>query len=575
MDNSSETPTSSVHQFVAPKDTFYSPQNYTFYAQNPYETLDKSSRCIRLLKVCERDADNRPIGYKFTNWIPLDEARDTYTAISYCAGDPKNTRSIQVNGLQFNAFANLARALVDTCAYRKEHHDDDDPLIWADQICIDQSNPHERSHQVGLMGDIYRAARDVTVCLSSTDRPNAAFDLINDLRDKIEWPTLHTVASALGKLNRNYGQSIMKIRQLYMKLASRLQSLDVLAIAKEPWWRRAWTFQEFQLAKNPHFVYGDRAIPWLHLATVMISFESDVVWSDSRHGRDNIEAIRFHFSHKTSSRRGDLLQLLMHSYLCGTSDERDRVYAFLGLVESYQVYPDYASKTVDDVYTDAARSIMIHDGNLNVLLFAAYSRGTVSAILPSWVPDWTTPSKSDLGGRVWAYHADFRWGISPVSGVIDFTDSGKVLQVTGRYLETLTSRLETVRTSGKDTLEYELSAAGRNISVCTNTYTRCKDEQWLLAGLRVPVILRAVVQSKKSAEDRTRHESQTPRLGDEKEIAQADDSPRDHSAQISCPRRYYFVSTAWIEYTTEEGLRNYMRHVGNNQGRRDEIIHIV
>ena len=45
-------------------------------------------------------------------------------------------------------------------------HGEDWPLLWAHRICINQSNPGKRSHQVGMMYDIYSSAREVTVCLT-------------------------------------------------------------------------------------------------------------------------------------------------------------------------------------------------------------------------------------------------------------------------------------------------------------------------------------------------------------------------------------------------------------------------
>jgi hypothetical protein len=44
-------------------------------------------------------------------------------------------------------------------------------LVWADAICIDQTNNSERGHQVNIMGEIYRTARNVVVYLGkSTER---------------------------------------------------------------------------------------------------------------------------------------------------------------------------------------------------------------------------------------------------------------------------------------------------------------------------------------------------------------------------------------------------------------------
>jgi hypothetical protein len=75
-----------------------------------------------------------------------------------------------VNGIRFNAFANLARALRQIARARSREELVGEPqLIWADQVCISQSSPKERSHQVGFMRKIYASAQVVIACLGSED----------------------------------------------------------------------------------------------------------------------------------------------------------------------------------------------------------------------------------------------------------------------------------------------------------------------------------------------------------------------------------------------------------------------
>lgn len=77
---------------------------------------------------------------------------DHYTALSYVWGDPNQTGYIYVDGHRFTITATLEAALRDLR----------DPFrvlrIWADALCIDQSNLAERSSQVGLMAQIYSTA---------------------------------------------------------------------------------------------------------------------------------------------------------------------------------------------------------------------------------------------------------------------------------------------------------------------------------------------------------------------------------------------------------------------------------
>jgi hypothetical protein len=381
-------------------DNFYSPQNYAFYSQQPYEPLDRSSRSIRLLKFCD-DYQFGPIRCEFTDWMPLEEARGTYTAVSYCAGDPSDTEAIQVNGLQFNAFTTLARSLSATFDYRMGHHQDEKPLLWVDQICINQSDAAERSHQVSFMGDIYRCARDVAICLSTTIAGQDAIGYLKSLYWNPRIPDLPFLVGVLEakvahplllKKNphiegRNGVKTDAVIRQLRaerMLSTWAVQWRDLWSIILQPWWKRAWTFQEFVLADDAFFLCGSEAIPWSILTVVLlcifntddknvINYKGDnsIIEDEANAYLDSaIAAVLFVLNYKAGfGKPGDLLKLLSsHARFCGASDKRDRVYAFLGLVDPmYGISPDYSSQSIQDVCVDTARRILLYDGNLGIL----------------------------------------------------------------------------------------------------------------------------------------------------------------------------------------------------------------
>jgi len=70
----------------------------------------------------------------------------------------------------FNAFANLEYALREVVGYWRENGmNADEELLWVDQVCINQSNPGERSHQVGQMRDICAASGRVLISLGTKD----------------------------------------------------------------------------------------------------------------------------------------------------------------------------------------------------------------------------------------------------------------------------------------------------------------------------------------------------------------------------------------------------------------------
>lgn len=61
-----------------------------------------------------------------------------YTALSYVWGDPAPVESIVIDGTNVNITANLSAALRDIRDPDRTHR------IWADALCIDQSNIGER-----------------------------------------------------------------------------------------------------------------------------------------------------------------------------------------------------------------------------------------------------------------------------------------------------------------------------------------------------------------------------------------------------------------------------------------------
>jgi hypothetical protein len=166
-------------------DNFYTPSNETFYKARPYTRLDRRRREIRLLRVFPKkpafhhykdnpqwnidhiknlEANQSILACRMEN-TALTRVDGNYSTLSYCAGDPKNTAVILVNGIPFNAFANLEHAIESVLSSKSP--DQKSILLWADQICINQSDKEERAQQVQIMRDIYIRSEKTFVCLST------------------------------------------------------------------------------------------------------------------------------------------------------------------------------------------------------------------------------------------------------------------------------------------------------------------------------------------------------------------------------------------------------------------------
>lgn len=111
-----------------------------------YSELRPERRDIRILTVSP-GAFNDEIQCKLHS-VSLDD-NPSYTALSYCWGDAKQRGHITVNGQTDSVTKSLELAL------RYMRRIEDEMVIWADAICINQYDAIEKSFQVAIMANIY------------------------------------------------------------------------------------------------------------------------------------------------------------------------------------------------------------------------------------------------------------------------------------------------------------------------------------------------------------------------------------------------------------------------------------
>jgi hypothetical protein len=256
-------------------DNFYSPENRTFYAQKPYQPLSSSHRQLRLLKLLSPSiSGEHPLSFQLLDQVPLEDAQKTYTALSYCAGDPKKTAPILVNGITFNAFANLGLALEEAVVYWKEKGLDwEKDYLWADQICINQSDTDERLHQVGMMRDIYAGAARVLICLDVCESEGESEGSVGMqwVRDQIPEISQHfslrrstELEEALRFWSEHDKTDFWSIsrKQNHEHLQGFQQGIVAfLELFLRPWWSRAWICQEFIFATQADFASRGVSVP--------------------------------------------------------------------------------------------------------------------------------------------------------------------------------------------------------------------------------------------------------------------------------------------------------------------------
>lgn len=188
-----------------------------------------------------------------------------------------------------------------------------------------------------------------------------------------------------------------------------------------PWWRRVWVVQEVAVAGEPVTVrLGDASAPWNMLARAARhpSLIARRLTAAARAHHQPPPAAKEQQQHRSRAlppecakvldlfasvvsdidglrhrwRQGGSATLLSLLYEFGhrdAADERDRVYALLGLAtaEYQDAIPAEYSASVKDVYVRTADALLARTGKL--ALFSGNQTRKNRRDLPSWVPDWS------------------------------------------------------------------------------------------------------------------------------------------------------------------------------------------
>jgi hypothetical protein len=545
--------------------SFFKVNNGQFYKTFIYPSLDPAKSEIRLLKIDARGVNSHELISGISLAAPL-----KYTALSYVCGSPANPIPINVNGHSFNAFANLAAAIDEVRQCWKLSLGGKELLLWTDQICINQNDDNERSHQVTIMREIYNCADQTIARLPATVSISYRFETWRHCKTWFENQLSRLVLSKYPdeKPRTNCFPEFQPQAKNEGFIRDVLSSLlDLYLVAGSKWWTRAWIFQEFIASPNFYFMWSPFLVPWQDIQSLWsLYYQRDsLLESWLRHAKEAIQAQEPFWTLKLqreglqnfcdqnctycgtpdffqydilecehvelcdicdcSSQAKPLSDLVVrkinalrhkfnkhHSGFPGlentlrtkenilysplqlgtflnqfrsrkTSEPRDRVYAYIGLLESiFSLVPDYR-KSLNSVFVETAQEILIHSENLVILDETAETdrRSSQNDPLPSWVPIWTTIDWSDpinkprmdpfLFGDVSMAKAEVRF-LSNVEG-----RKGYALEAKGIMIDVI----DNIDRKEKLTL---CIGSIPGVAFCSSAYAQCEDELWSLYGAK-------------------------------------------------------------------------------------------
>ena len=370
-----------------------------------------------------------------------------YEAVSYVWGILQHMPSIHISCVhgetELEVPANLRDAL---CRFR---HPSSTRTLWVDSICINQKDDNERSQQVRLMGRIYRKASTVLIWLGGdvdegkTEQACTCMNLLQQVFPKLEEARFNDLNGLPNTTPNNY---LLEITRQSPDLFHRDSGIPILSspefdalidLLKNPWFSRAWTWQESFLAKESTFFRGSWS--WssqclMEVCSVLcrLSPASGKV-NEFLHGYSNALSMTNSLDFWTREARSPINQLKLLALLTmrrgsGCTHPSDLVYSLLGAAwESSDIEIDY-KQPFEMVFAKSAWKIAIQCGDLSI--FSRVEKDRQSSALPTWVPDWRIKGKiigisNDLQGNT-GYAAT---GSSRPVGTL--SDDANVLKVFG------------------------------------------------------------------------------------------------------------------------------------------------
>jgi heterokaryon incompatibility protein (HET) len=339
-----------------------------------YQPLNPSQREIRLLSLLPGNFGD-PI-HCTTSVASLNDP-PKYIALSYTWGNPKDTRTIHLDGFSIDITVNLHDA------FQYGRSQSKSGLCWADALCINQADMSEKSWQVQQMRDVYRSADFVFAFIGKEmDDSDYAIEILKSIPSMSKDDLRKMISSAGHAKERKDSRLFKSVRKLF----------------ERPYWTRVWIAQELAVSsKDPSILCGNSSMLFsqlirthLELTNIAIDPQFGLGVTTALGDRFNmislLAGIRLSVDNPDFSR--SFYNWVLHfSIQFEATEPRDKVFALIGLGGQWNhttFKPDY-EKPIAEVFEEVTKFFIQSDKNLDILCIA--DRGG-QLDLPSWVPNF-------------------------------------------------------------------------------------------------------------------------------------------------------------------------------------------
>ena len=369
--------------------------------------------------------------------VPLTDKIE-YVALSYVWGSDEKPHAVTTSSGFIQITTSLKAALI---SLRSSEHD---VFVWAEAICINQSDDKEKNHQVRLMRSIYEKATMVHIHLGDeADNRHLAYDILRKLA------TVNiSEAYEVGPEDPISNDVLRKEKPGILPSGEHESWEAVRAILKRPWFRRVWVVQEVAVGKDVGMSCGGWRLNWLEFAEAFLQCHNHLLptlWEHKydkemntalEHGERNAWFLIRIRSIIQDQKYWPLLDLLDQFRNTSSTRARDHLFALLGLAsdgEDTSFDPDYAEPFESIVRRFGAA--LVHRGRSEQLIMHAGLASQPSRF-PSWIPDWTRPDgRLILKPPDGAHHYDAAKGTTAHMSV---TDNNTTLVLRGGMFDVIT-----------------------------------------------------------------------------------------------------------------------------------------
>jgi hypothetical protein len=288
--------------------------------------------------------------------------------------------------------------------------------LWADALCINQSDLEERASQVQLMAQIYTGASKVLIWLGMGDsfKIQVALSYVCRIMNKYYAHRLPGGRRAVYRWNeREMDFSDDKTLPPNPGIGE-FTLLALRCLFACPYFRRGWVVQEAVLHSTNEVFWGKARLDfeWLGYTAHHLENSWSLLSGASYEGLEAVSSMRILRIgiHEISSTYR-FSSLLIYTRCQSFSDPRDHVYGLLGLktacceltLNASLFQPDY-NAGVADCYRTATEALL-ECGDIGILALVEHFR-TIADNWPSWVPRLNRLALGIPNYRSWSSSGD-------------------------------------------------------------------------------------------------------------------------------------------------------------------------